>query len=123
MTFAQFERLYAEVKPNHEYWFGESVSKADGTWSHGLLQGIVTRALDESGYKSAIEVTLKISADFAPVPDVIATAGLIELPYPTQPVDIVVEILSPEDSFQRLVRKCRLYSAWGIPHHYCFRSR
>jgi Uma2 family endonuclease len=81
------------------------------------------RALDESGYKSAIEVTLKISADFAPVPDVIATAGLIELPYPTQPVDIVVEILSPEDSFQRLVRKCRLYSAWGIPHHYCFRSR
>ena len=26
-----------------------------------------------------------------------------------------MEILSPEDSFQRVLRKCKLYSAWGIP--------
>ena len=26
-----------------------------------------------------------------------------------------MEILSPEDSFQRVLRKCKLYSAWEIP--------
>ncbi len=89
--------------------------KAGATWMHGLLQGIIMVALDGAGYKSASEVKLKINSDFEPVPDVIATTGSIERPYPTKPVDVVVEILSPEDSFQRVVRKCKLYSAWGIP--------
>ena len=115
MTIAEFERQYRDVKPNHEYWFGEAVPKAGATSTHGLLQNIVTMTLDEAGYKAAPEVTLKISSDFQPVPDVIATAGRFERPYPTKPVDVVVEILSPEDSLQRVLRKCKLYSAWGIP--------
>ena len=114
MTVAEFERQYGDVKPNHEYWFGEAVSKAGATWLHGLLQVIVMKALDDAGYRSASEVTLKISPDFQPVPDVIATAGRFERPYPTKPMEVVVEILSPEDSFQRVLRKCKLYSAWGI---------
>jgi Uma2 family endonuclease len=115
LTITEFERQYADRKPYHEFWFGEAVSKSKPTWLHGLLQKIIMMALDGAGYTSASEVELRISSDFAPVPDVIATAGPIEPPYPTEPVDVVVGILSPEDSFQRLVRKCRLYSAWGIP--------
>jgi Uma2 family endonuclease len=101
-------------KPYHEYWFGESVPKAMPTWIHGLLQGILVQLFKELGYRSGSEVKLKISPDFEPIPDVIATSHEIELPYPTKPVDVVLEILSPEDSFQRVVRKCRLYAEWGV---------
>jgi Uma2 family endonuclease len=114
LTLAEFERQYRDRKPNHEYWFGEAVPKAIPTWLHGLLQKIIMKLLDESGYLSASEVKLKISPDFEPVPDVIATAGRIEVPYPTKSVDVVVEILSPDDAFQRVLRKCKLYAEWGI---------
>jgi Uma2 family endonuclease len=30
-------------------------------------------------------------------------------------VDVVVEVLSPADSFQRVIRKCKICSDWGIP--------
>src|ERR1700679_525767 len=97
LTLADFERQYGDEKPYHEYWFGEAVPKAMPTLSHGLLQKIMMRALDEAGYQSASEVKLKISSDFEPVPDVIATTGRFERPYPTQPMGVVIEILSPED--------------------------
>jgi Uma2 family endonuclease len=114
LTLAEFGTQYSDSKPNHEYWFGEAVPKAMPTWLHGLLQKIIMRLLDESGYLSASEVKLKISPDFEPVPDIIATTGRIEVPYPTKPFDVVVEILSPDDAFQRVLRKCKLYSEWGI---------
>jgi Uma2 family endonuclease len=114
LTIADFERRYGDSKPYHEFWFGEAVPKPMPTWLHGLLQKIIMVLLDAEGYTSASEVKLKISSDFEPVPDVIATRQPIELPYPTKPVDVVVEILSPDSSFQRIMRKCKLYSEWGI---------
>ena len=115
LTIADFERLYGDKKPYYEFWFGEAVPKAMPTWLHGLLQGIILMLLKEAGYRAGTEVELRISADFQPVPDVIATLGRIEQPYPTEPFDVVVEILSPDDSFQRVMRKCRTYAEWGIP--------
>ncbi len=115
LTLAEFERQYGDRKPYHEFWFGEAVPKAMPTWLHGLLQSLIAAALREAGYRAGSEVKLKISSDFEPIPDVIATIERIELPYPTTPVDVVIEILSPDDSFQRVLRKCKLYSSWGIP--------
>ncbi len=115
LSLADFERQYGDEKPYHDYWFGEAVPKAMPASPHGLLQPIVVIALREAGYRSGSEIKLKVSSDFAPVPDVVATLGRFEQLYPTTPVDVVVEILSPEDSFQRVMRKCKLYSGWGIP--------
>lgn len=114
LTLAEFEVQYGNRKPNYEYWSGEAVPKAMPTWLHGLLQGILIELLKQAGYRAGSEVKLKISPDLEPVPDVIATSGRIEFPYPTQPFDVVVEILSPEDSFQRVTRKCKCYADWGI---------
>ena len=36
-------------------------------------------------------------------------------PYPTKPIPVVIEILSPRDAFTRVIQKCRQHSAWGIP--------
>jgi Uma2 family endonuclease len=51
------------------------------------------------------------------IPDVIA-APTIQSPYPTEPVLLCVEILSPGDRLGATLAKCEDYHAWGVP--YCW---
>ena len=120
LTIQEFDRLYGDTKPHREYWFGEALPKAMPTWLHGLLQGILVQMLREIGFVSASEVRLAVSQDAYPVPDVIATSKPSRMPYPTDPLDVVIEILSPSDSMQYLLRKCRMYSKWGATHVFVF---
>jgi Uma2 family endonuclease len=39
-------------------------------------------------------------------------------PYPTSGVDVVVEIVSEDDTYQRLREKCRKYQEWGCGRIY-----
>ena len=48
------------------------------------------------------------------IPDVIASPE-IQSPYPTEPVLLCVEILSPEDRVGAMLAKCEQYHAWGVP--------
>ena len=118
LTVEEFERDYGCEKPHYEFWRGEAVQKSLPTWMHGLLQRIIMQLLNASGYKAGSEVKLKIEATFHPVPDIIATRGLVEQPYPTKALEVVVEILSPEDSMFRVLTKCRAYQNWGFEHIY-----
>jgi Uma2 family endonuclease len=114
LSIEEFHARYDGEKPYYEYWNGEAVQKSMPTLLHGLIQKILMRLLDGIGYDSASEVTLKLDPAYEPIPDVIAVDGAIGDPYPTSPFDVVIEILSPKDSFSRVLRKCRLYEQWGI---------
>jgi len=119
VTIEQFDQQYGQQKPYFEYWFGQPVQKAMPTWIHSMLQKIIMRFLDDAGYESAAELKLKISADFQPLPDVSAVRpGQVEVPYPTRPVEVVVEILSPDDQFSQILTKCQFYGEIGIPYVY-----
>lgn len=118
LTVAEFEKQYGREKPYYEYWYGEPVQKSRPNWLYGLLQKILMDLLSVAGYKSASEVTLKIDPEFYPIPDIIATRGRIELPYPTKPLEIVIEILSPDDSMSRILTKCNAYRSWGFEQVY-----
>jgi Uma2 family endonuclease len=119
MTLEQFDSQYARQKPYFEYWFGAAIQKTMPTWVHRLLQKIVMRLLDDAGYESAAELKLKISTEFQPLPDVSAVLpGQIVGPYPTQPVEVVVEILSPGDQLSDVVSKCGFYAGLGIKRIY-----
>jgi Uma2 family endonuclease len=118
LTIAEFEAQFGHEKPHYEFWYGEAVQKSMPTWIHGLLQRILMELLREAGYKAGSEVQLKINTAFQPVPDVIATTGHIERPYPTKPVEIVIEILSDDDPMSRLLTKCRMYQEWGFQQIY-----
>jgi Uma2 family endonuclease len=115
LSLEEFHARYDGEKPYYEYWDGEAVQKSMPTFLHGLIEGILVRLLGGIGYSAAAEVTLKLDPAYEPVPDVI---GLEVLPagglYPTTPFEIAIEILSPDDSFSRVLRKCRLYERWGI---------
>jgi Uma2 family endonuclease len=114
LSVEEFHARYDGEKPYYEYWNGEAVQKSAATLLHGRIQGILLRLLDGIGYDSGAEVTLKLDPAYEPIPDVIAADGAIGDPYPTSPFDIAIEILSPDDSFSRVLRKCRLYEKWGI---------
>ena len=70
--------------------------------------------LHNLGLQAVPEVTVKLSPTKYLVPDVIA-APFIESPYPTQPVMLCCEILSPEDRLGSMLAKCEEYHAWGVP--------
>lgn len=114
LTLDEFRIRYAGEKPYYEYWAGEAIQKSMPTWLHGLIQIIVGQLLNSIGFRSGSEVTLRLNSDYEPVPDVIALDSPLSQPYPTDPFAVVVEILSPDDPFSRVLRKCRLYERWGI---------
>ena len=57
---------------------------------------------------------MKLSATRFLVPDVIA-AQMLQNPYPTDPVQLCCEILSPEDRIGATFAKCEEYHSWRVP--------
>ena len=60
------------------------------------------------------EISVRISEGKILIPDVIASRTIQE-PYPTEPVLLCCEILSPEDRLGSTLAKCDEYHAWGVP--------
>ena len=114
LTLEEFRARYADAKPYFEYWYGEAIQKAVPTWLHSLLQQILAEVFTRTGYKSGPELELRIDPNWQPKADVVAATN-VELPYPTKPVDVVAEVLPPEDRMQRVYQKCREYARVGIP--------
>jgi Uma2 family endonuclease len=114
LSLTDFHDRYDGQKPAYEYWFGEAIQKTSGTTLHGVTQAILGYLLLSAGWKCASEVRLKLSRFAEPVPDLIADPGPIESRYPTEPIALAIEILSPSDSLAAAVRKCAHYLDWGI---------
>ena len=122
LTVAEFERQYGQEKPYYEYWHGEAIPKSMPNTVHGLLQIIIAALLRQAGYRAGSEVKLKIDPFFHPVPDLIADRSALEAPYPTKALEIVVEILSEDDPYSRIMTNCvptsrggfNIYT-WSIP--------
>lgn len=114
LTLAEFRARFHDQKPYYEYWFGEAIQKQVPTWLHALLQSIVSELLRRAGYKSGTELELHIDPEWQPVPDVVGSLKSMDR-YPEQPVEVVVEILSPDDRMTYVMNKCRHYQRVGIP--------
>ncbi len=118
LTIEEFQSKYGRSERSYEYRYGEAVPKAIPTWVHGLLQSLISKLLMNEGFKAGSEVELRIDPDAYPKPDVIATKGKVEIPYPTKAVDVVVEVLSKDDPMPYLLQKCGAYQTWGFAFIY-----
>jgi Uma2 family endonuclease len=116
LSLEEFHRIYDGVKPNHEYWYGEAIPKSMPSILHSAVQTALILLLFSRGWKVFPEATLKMGPDAALVPDLIATRGVPDLPYPTHPVEICIEILSPEDRLKKAVDKGKRYLDWGVSY-------
>jgi len=101
-------------KPYCEYVDGVLYPKAMGTKLHARVQFLLQLLLHRQGVEALGEVHVRLSPNKYLIPDVIA-APEIQSPYPTEPVLLCVEILSPEDRVGATLAKCEEYHAWGVP--------
>ncbi len=106
--------LHRTEKPYCEYLDGVLYPKAMPTKLHALVQYMLQVLLRRQGVESLAEVRVLLSPTKYLIPDVIA-APEIQGPYPTEPVLLCVEILSPEDRVGATLAKCEEYHAWGVP--------
>lgn len=104
-------------KPYCEYVEGVLYPKAMPTLGHSLLEFFLVSMLRRAGLDAAQELTVRLSPTRYLLPDVVAARHL-ESPYPTEPVLLCAEILSPEYRLGAMFAKCEQYHAWGVP--YCW---
>jgi Uma2 family endonuclease len=121
LSVEQYHQQYGD-QPGYEYWFGEVICKAVPTWLHALLQGLLVEFLVKAGYAAGSELELRIDPHWEPRPDVVGSLS-IEEPYPTKPVDIVAEVLSPDDRMDALFERCAQYARIGIGQIFVFNPR
>ena len=117
LTLQEYHARYAS-QSGCEYRFGEVVQKSAPTWLHSILQVLLGEVFARAGYTAGSELELRIDPKWEPRPDVSASLH-IEHPYPTRPVDIVAEVLSPDRMLQ-VLEKCELYERIGIPRIFVF---
>ena len=108
------EYLRYTGKPNSEYRDGVLYPKPMPTTFHGLLEFMLVVMLRKLGLQAAPEVTVRLSPTKFLIPDVVA-AAFLESPYPTEPVLLCCEILSPDDRLGATFAKCEEYHTWGVP--------
>jgi Uma2 family endonuclease len=108
------EYLRRTEKPNSEYIDGVLYPKPMPTIPHARIQKRTMWSLERQGMEALPEVTVRLSATRFLVPDVVA-APRLQGSYPTEPVVLCVEILSPEDRVGAMLAKCEQYHAWGVP--------
>jgi Uma2 family endonuclease len=101
-------------KPNREYRDGVLYPKATPTKLHSIVQRVLMTLLQNLGCSPFPELTLCISATKYLIPDVLL-ADDFPGPYPTEPIRLCCEILSPEDRLGTMLAKCEEYHAWGVP--------
>jgi Uma2 family endonuclease len=113
-TVSVEDYLHRTEKPYCEYIDGVLYPKALATTLHARVQFFLQVLLGRQGVEALAEVHVRLSPTKYLIPDVIA-APEIQGPYPTNPVLLCVEILSPDDHIGAMLAKCEQYHAWGVP--------
>jgi Uma2 family endonuclease len=111
------EYLKLSCKPACEYIDGVLRQKSMPTKKHSQTQARLIRLLEDMGYEALPELTVRLSDTKYLVPD-LAVGRDLEDPYPTKPILLAIEILSPDDRLGATLAKCEEYHAWGTP--YCW---
>ncbi len=110
------EYLRTTYKPACEYIDGVLRKKPMPTYDHGSIQMQFGRLIPPPYYLASAELTVRIREGKYLVPDVsVQLCGKLQRPYPTKPIFLCIEILSPEDRFAEVLAKCDEYLAWGVP--------
>ena len=111
------EYLRTGYKPACDFIDGTLRQKPMPTWKHGLIQAHLGALLNaHRGYLAASELTVRIREGKYLVPDLaVQSRSSVQDPYPTKPIFLCIEILSPEDRFAEVLAKCDEYLAWGVP--------
>src|SRR5262245_40601830 len=107
-----------EKEPSWEYIDGVLRQKPMPDLDHGSIQAGVTVLVMQRfpEFRAATEVHVRITPTEFLVPDVvILRKEQARESYPSRPVHVCVEILSPNQTFGDTVVRCHEYHRWGVP--------
>jgi Uma2 family endonuclease len=112
------EYLKTSYRPDREYLDGEVLERNMGKWEHARVQAALAAWFwaHEStwGVMVATEWRTQVSATRVRIPDVVVLAANSRQPdILTQPPLLIVEILSPEDTFAETQRRAEDYQRMG----------
>ncbi len=107
------EYLRMTAKPYREYRNGVLYPKARPTKLHSLIQKALILLLERQGAQAFPELTVRLTPEKYFVPD-LAVSDDFTGDYPTEPVRLCCEILSPGDRIGTAFAKCDEYHAWGV---------
>ena len=88
------------------------------TLNHSLIQARIIQLLlnEYPDFLTGSELHVRPRENRYLVPDVaVLRKDQMYAPYPTEPIHLCVEVLSPDDRFSEVVAKCEEYLAWGVP--------
>jgi Uma2 family endonuclease len=109
--------LRSSYKPACEYIDGVLWQKPMPTYKHGKMEYRVSMLINTAGigFEAIPEQTVQLRSTKFLVPDVaVQRTADLQQPYPSEPIHLCVEILSPEDRLTDTVAKCQAYHAWGV---------
>jgi Uma2 family endonuclease len=114
ITAEQYLSTHFEREP--ELVHGELAERPLPTRSHGRTQQRLAVLLDHAGY-CCTEVRMRLAEDLYRIPDIAVFEGQGPAEeIPVAPPMLIVEISSPDDRFNDLMKKCEEYRAWGVQH-------
>jgi len=112
------EYLRASYKPDREYVDGEIRERKVGKYEHARVQALLARWFgnheQEWGAQVVTEQRVRVSPTRVRIPDVALLTLGVQPEVIVDPPLLVVEILSPDDSYSDTQERARDYRAMGV---------
>jgi Uma2 family endonuclease len=112
------EYLGISYRPDREYVDGEIRERNVGKWEHARLQWLLALWFGthekQWGITGSTEQRVRVSANRVRVPDLVVLTAGAQPEVLTDPPLLVIEILSPDDSYSDTQDRAQDYRAMGV---------
>jgi Uma2 family endonuclease len=112
------EYLDTSYRPDREYVDGKVKERNVGKWEHARLQWLLAAWFftheKEWGITGSTEQRVRVSDNRVRVPDVVVLTAGAQADVLTDPPLLVIEILSPDDSYSDTQERAQDYRAMGV---------
>jgi Uma2 family endonuclease len=113
LTVEQYLATHLSDEWPPEYVRGELVERSMPKWLHGRLQSLLAMRLNQVGLLCATELHIQVADNLIRIVDVAAYRKAPEDEIPRTPALVLIEIVSPRDPDEELMRKLDEYRRWG----------
>ncbi len=112
------EYLGNSYRPDREYVDGEIRERNVGKWEHARLQWLLALWFGthekQWGITGSTEQRVRVSESRVRVPDLVVLTAGVQPDVLTEPPLLVIEILSPEDSYSDTQERAQDYRGMGV---------
>ena len=112
------EYLASSWRPDREFVAGEVRERNVGKWEHARVQALLSAWFvqheSDWGIVTSTEQRMQVSAEDVRIPDLVVLAAGPQPPVLTEPPLLVIEILSPNDTYTDTQERADDYRLMGV---------